>query len=180
MIINIRGKNIEVTDALGEYVEKRIGKLDKFFDTETEAQVLLGVTRENNIIEVTILLNGMILRGEESTPDMYASIDLVVEKLEKQIEKYKTKLNRNLRQKASKRMVKLDREAQDADPLEDEPKVVRVKRFAVKPMTVEEAILQMNLLSHDFFVFFDAEVEAVSVIYRRKDGNYGLIEPEIS
>lgn len=180
MIINIRGKNIEVTDALGEYVEKRIGKLDRFFDTETEAQVLLGVTRENNIIEVTILLNGMILRGEESTPDMYASIDLVVDKLEKQIEKYKTKLNRNLRQKASKRMIKQEREAKNVDLEEDEPQVVRVKRFAMKPMTVEEAVLQMNLLDHDFFLFFDAEVEAVSVIYRRKDGNYGLIEPEIS
>ncbi|UNC90766.1 ribosome hibernation-promoting factor, HPF/YfiA family [Candidatus Contubernalis alkaliaceticus] len=178
MKINLRGKNIEVTDALGQYVEKRIGKLDKFFDTETEAQVCLSVTRENNIIEVTIMLNGMILRGEESTPDMYASIDQVVEKLEKQVEKYKTKMNRNLRQKSVKRMIKADPE--ESVLLEDEPKVVRVKRFAMKPMTVEEAILQMNLLDHDFFLFFDADVEAVSVIYRRKDGDYGLIEPEIS
>lgn len=180
MNINTRGKNIEITDALREYVEKRIGKLDKFFDTQTEAQVLLSVTRENNIVEVTIMLNGMILRGEESTQDMYASIDLVVEKLEKQIDKYKTKMNRSIRQKADKRTIKLDPELQNEEPVEDEPRVVRVKRFAVKPMTVEEAVLQMNLLGHDFFVFFDAEVEGVSVVYRRKDGNYGLIEPEIS
>lgn len=175
----IRGKNITVTDALKSYVQKRLGKLDKYFDTETEAQVCLSVTRENNIIEVTILLNGMILRGEEVTPDMYASIDLVVDKLEKQIEKYKTKLNRNLRQKAV-RLLKTEPALKTDEEEKDEPKVVRVKRFAMKPMTLEEAILQMNLLSHDFFVFFNAETEDVNVIYKRKDGNYGHIEPELS
>ena len=175
----VRGKNITVTDALKDYVEKRIGKLDKYFDTETEAQVCLSVTRENNIIEVTILLNGMILRGEEVTPDMYTSIDKVVDKLEKQVEKYKTKFNRNLRQKAVN-LLKVEPDLRPEEEVEEEPKVVRVKRFAMKPMTLEEAVLQMNLLGHDFFVFFNAETEDVNVIYKRKDGNYGHIEPELA
>ncbi len=175
----VRGKNITVTDALKDYVEKRIGKLDKYFDTETEAQVCLSVTRENNIIEVTILLNGMILRGEEVTPDMYTSIDKVVDKLEKQVERYKTKFNRNLRQKAVN-LLKVEPDLRPEEEVEEEPKVVRVKRFAMKPMTLEEAVLQMNLLGHDFFVFFNAETEDVNVIYKRKDGNYGHIEPELA
>lgn len=176
MKINIRGKNIEVTEALSQYVEKRIGKLDKYFETKTEAQVNLSVTRGSNIVEVTILLNGIILRGEEVTPDMYASIDQVVEKLEKQVDKYKTRLSRNLRQKTPKVLpveTLLEEEEEGAQ-------IVRVKRFAMKPMMVEEAKMQMDLLGHDFFVFFDAETEVVNVLYRRKDGHYGLIEPEIS
>ncbi len=180
MIINLRGKNIDVTEALQNYVEKRIGKLDKYFEKETEAQVLLSMTRENNIVEVTILLDGMILRGEESTQDMYASIDNVVEKLEKQVEKYKAKLTRN-KQKLGRALAEETEVAREEKAEEEEePKIVRVKRFAMKPMVVEEAILQMDLLDHDFFVFFDAETEVVNVVYRRKDGNYGLIEPELS
>ena len=178
MKINLRGKNIDITEALQGYVEKRIGKLDRYFEKETEAQVLLSMTRENNIVEVTILLDGMILRGEESTLDMYASIDNVVEKLEKQIEKYKTKLNRN-KQKLGRALAEETGAARE-EKVEEESKIVRVKRFAMKPMVVEEAILQMDLLDHDFFVFFDAETEAVNVVYRRRDGNYGLIEPELS
>lgn len=179
MKIILRGKNINITEPLKEYVEKRIGKLDKYFEQETEAQVCLSVVKDDNIIEVTILLNGMILRGEESTPDMYASIDQVIDKLEKQIEKYKNKINRNQRMKVS-RDLKVEPEIYKDEEEEEEPQIVRVKRFAMKPMAVEEAILQMNLLGHDFFVFFDAETEDVNVIYRRKDGNYGLIEPELS
>jgi putative sigma-54 modulation protein len=112
----------------------------------------------------------MILRGEEATPDMYASVDLVVEKLEKQVEKFKGRLGKRLR----------TAEARDAEAEEQEDpfRVVRVKRFAIKPMQVEEAVMQMNLLGHSFFVFSNAETQEVNVVYRRKDGNYGLIEPE--
>jgi len=175
MNIMIRGKNIEVTDALRDYVEKRVGKLTKFFDNIQEAQVTLLVERDNHVVEVTIPVNGLFLRGEEASPDMYASVDLVVEKLEKQIEKYKTRLSKRLRNLAVKDIVS-PRLEEDED--EELPKLMKVKRFAVKPMPVDEAIMQMNLIGHSFFVFANAETEEVNVIYRRKDGNYGLIEPE--
>ncbi len=171
MMVQVRGKNMEVTAALKEYVEKRLGKLDKYLDNLGEAQVTLAVERETHRIEVTIPINGMILRGEESTGDMYASIDQVVEKLEKQIEKYKGRLLRR-----SGRQVSEDRNAA-ADTDNNEPEVVRTKKFAFKPMAVEEAVLQMNLLGHNFFVFSNAETEQVNVVYKRKKGNYGLIEP---
>lgn len=175
MQVVVRGKNIKVTDALRGYVEKRLAKLDRFFNGLSEAQVALSVERGNHRVEVTIPVNGMILRGEEATHDMYAAVDLVVEKLEKQIERYKSRFNRRAR--AGSVPVA---EVTASEPLEDMEKneVVRVKRFAIKPMNIDEAIMQMNLLGHNFFVFRNAETEAVCVLYRRKDGNYGLIEPE--
>jgi putative sigma-54 modulation protein len=175
MDIIVRGKNLEVTPALVSYAQKKLGKLDKFFDKATETQVLLTVVRGEHIVEVTVIYEGMILRGEESSADMYASIDLVVEKLEKQIAKYKTRLNRSLRQRGMRPVsVKL---VSDLRVEEDQSKVVKTKRFTLKPMDVEEAILQMNLLGHDFFVFANAYTETMNVLYRRKDGDYGLIEP---
>lgn len=178
MQISVRGKNIKVTDALRSYVDKRIAKLNRFFNNFGEAQVLLSVEKENHRVEVTIPVNGIILRGEEATHDMYAAVDMVVEKLEKQVEKYKSRFNRRVRANAAPGS---ELPAQDAaeQPVE-EYKVVRVKRFAMKPISIEEAIMQMNLLGHNFFVFTNAETDAVSVIYRRKDGNYGLIEPELA
>ncbi|MGI6065839.1 MAG: ribosome hibernation-promoting factor, HPF/YfiA family [Bacillota bacterium] len=173
MRIIIKGRNIEVTGALREYVEKRVGKLDKFIGELDEAQVTLLVEKDRHRVEVTMPLNGFILRGEEQTGDMYSSIDLVVEKLEKQIEKYKTRLNRKLKNKSIK-----DLAAPPAGGDDDEPKIMRTKRFAIKPMPIEEAIMQMNLLGHNFFVFANGETDEVNVIYKRKDGNYGLIEPE--
>ncbi|NPV73163.1 MAG: ribosome-associated translation inhibitor RaiA [Pelotomaculum sp.] len=174
MKVQVRGRNIDVTDALKDYVVKRVGKLDKYIDNFGDAQVTLTVEKESHRVEVTIPVNGMILRGEESTGDMYTSIDLVVDKLEKQIEKYKGKL--------LKRGARFTNDHKTAAPAvpeeEDGPRLVRTKRFAIKPMPVEEAILQMNLLGHSFFVFSNAETEQVNVVYRRKDGNYGLIEPE--
>jgi len=172
MKLAVRGKNIEVTDALREHVQKRVGKVDKFFEFDTEAQVALGVVRGLHIVEVTVGINGMILRAEEATNDMYASIDLVVDKLERQITKYKTKINRKSRQIVGHRIP-----AGLPESDEEDFEVVRTKRFPVKPMPVEEAVLQMNLLGHDFFVFANAETDEVNVVYRRKDGNYGLIEP---
>lgn len=174
MKLTVRGKNLEVTDALKEHVKKRVGKVDKYFDVDAEAQVTLSVERGIHKVEVTVLINGLILRAEEGTNDMYASIDLVVDKLERQIAKYKTRINRKARQSGGIRAV------QDLPKVEEdneEPKVVRTKRFAIKPMPVEEAILQMNMLGHDFFVFANAQTDDINVVYRRKDGNYGLIEP---
>jgi len=170
MVISVRGKNIDVTNALKEYVEKKLAKLEKYLDL-SEAQVTLAVEKGTHKVEVTIPVNGMILRGEEETGDMYASIDLVVEKLEKQINKYKARFNKKARIEG-----KVPQPAEDENY--EEPKIMKTKRFAVKPMPVEEAIMQMNMLGHSFFVFSNAETEEVNVLYRRKDGNYGLIEPE--
>lgn len=174
MAIAVRGKNIDITPALKDYVEKRVGKITKYFETLGDISVVLTVTKGRHIVEVTVPINGMLLRGEESTTDMYTSIDLVIEKLEKQIEKYKTKLARKLRSG----MFRNDMSAVPKEGDEDEQRVVKTKRFAIKPMTTEEAIMQMNLINHDFYVFTNAETEDVNVLYRRKDGQYGLIEPE--
>lgn len=175
MKINVRGRNINITPALQEYVEKRLNRMEKYFNSPVEAQVTLSVIRENHIVEVTISMDGLLIRGEEATLDMYASIDLVVDKLERQMRKYKTRINRKLRQKGIKEL----NEKYFPAPVEeeDEPVVVKTKRFVIKPMPLEEAILQMNLLGHDFFVFNSADTEEINVLYRRKDGNYGLIEP---
>jgi len=174
MKIQVRGRNVEVTDALKEYVAKRLGKLEKFRENLGDALVTLTVEKESHRVEVTIPVNGMLLRGEETTGDMYASIDLVVDKLEKQLEKYKGKLFKRAG-KVGDTQVRPPAEERNSD---DGPRVVRTKRFAIKPMAVDEAVMQMNLLGHSFFVFSNAETEQVNVVYRRKDGNFGLIEPE--
>ncbi|NLG86475.1 MAG: ribosome-associated translation inhibitor RaiA [Firmicutes bacterium] len=176
MRIIVRGKNIDVTPALRDYVEKKVGKLAKLLDDVTEAVVTLSVERERHIVEVTIPVGGRLLRGEMASGDMYASIDMVMEKLEKQVEKYKTKLARKIKN-GSVLDVALPRKKDEEEDKEGEPRLVRTKRFPVKPMPVEEALLQMNLLGHDFFVFRNADTEEVNVVYRRNDGNYGLIEP---
>ncbi|MEW5783535.1 MAG: ribosome-associated translation inhibitor RaiA [Bacillota bacterium] len=177
MVVAVRGKNIEVTPALVDYTRKKLGKLAKFFDKATDAQVMLSVIRDHHIVEVTVNFEGLILRGEESTGDMYASIDLVVEKLEKQVAKFKTRLNKSLRQRGV-RIINEKLAAADTRLDDDEARVVKTKRFPLKPMNLEEAVLQMNLLGHDFFVFANADTEAVNVLYKRRDGDYGLIEPE--
>ncbi len=179
MNINVRGKNIEATPALVDYAQKKLGKLDKHFDQATDVQVVLSVIREEHIVEVTLNLNGLILRGEESTGDMYASIDMVVDKLERQVKKYKTRMNKSLRHRGMRTISEKHAAKEAEERLEDDsPQVVRTKRFTLKPMSVEEAILQMDLLGHSFFVFTHDETDGVSVVYKRKDGNYGLIEPE--
>ena len=172
MRLQVRGRNMEVTDALRDYVEKRLGKLKKYLEVISDVQVVLAVEGDSHRVEVTIPLGGVILRGEEVTADMYASIDLVVEKLEKQIERYKGRLLRRYEKGAAEARAAAQKEEEEA------PRVVRTKRFAIKPMTVDEAIMQMNLLGHSFFVFSNAETNEVNVLYRRRDGNYGLIEPE--
>ncbi|MCL4426351.1 MAG: ribosome-associated translation inhibitor RaiA [Firmicutes bacterium] len=173
MQVVVRGKNMEVTPALRDYAEKKVGKIERFFDLPLTAQVTMQVQRDRHIVEVQVPLNGMLLRGEEASGDMYSSVDLVIEKLEKQIGKFKTRLGRRLRQfePAVGAVV-----GEDAG--EGEYRVVKTKRFPVKPMDVDEAVLQMNLLGHDFFVFANSETERINVLYRRRDGNYGLIDPE--
>ncbi|WP_196592776.1 ribosome hibernation-promoting factor, HPF/YfiA family [Pectinatus sottacetonis] len=173
----IRGKNIEITPALHDYVEKKVGRVTKYFDTVGEITVLLTVTKGRHIVEVTVPVEGILLRGEESTMDMYTSIDLVIEKLERQIRKHKTKLAKRFRNGSFKPNAVPSSKTDDEYDDDDEYTVVKTKRFAVKPMDVQEAIMQMNLLNHEFFVFRDARTEEVNVVYRRKDGNYGLIEP---
>lgn len=178
MKLDIRGKNIELTDALKDYTTKRLSKLEKYIEDARVAQIALSVEGEGHKVEVTIPLNGVILRGEVSGEDMYTAIDLVVEKLEKQIEKHKTKLYKSYRGAGLKQAVadEIKKELNEKDNTENF-KIVRTKRFALKPMNEEEAIMQMNLLGHNFFVFYNAETEEVNVVYKRKDHNYGLIEP---
>ena len=173
----VRGKNIEITPSLREYVEKRVGKVTKYFENVGDITVLLTVSKGRHIVEVTVpVQGGILLRGEEATMDMYTSIDLVVEKLERQIRKQKTKLARRFRSGGFKAEALQASAVPDRAEDEDEFKVVKTKRFIVKPMDVQEAIMQMNLLNHNFFVYRDAETEEVDVVYRRTDGNYGLIE----
>ena len=174
MRIKVSGKNIEVTGALRERVEKKLSKFEKYFNPDTEANATLTVEKNRHIIEVTIPFNGVILRGEEATEDMYSSIDNVVEKLEKQIAKYKTRIERRIKDGS----VRFDKFSFSQEEDDDEPKIVKTKRFAMKPMPVEEAVLQMELLGHNFFMFYNAESDEVNVVYKRKDGDYGLIEPE--
>ena len=174
MAINVRGKNLDITPALKDYVEKRVKKVTKYFDKTGDISVILRVEKGRHQVEVNVPVDGILLRGEESTPDMYASIDQVMDKLEKQIEKHKTKLEKRFRGSGFRADVASSVVVPDAE----EEILVRSKRFAVKPMDSEEAILQMNLLNHDFFMFLNIESEQVNLVYRRKDGHYGLLEPE--
>ncbi|MBA4495361.1 ribosome hibernation-promoting factor, HPF/YfiA family [Paenactinomyces guangxiensis] len=181
----IRGNNIEVTDALRDFVEKKLSRLEKYFETPpaAEAHVALSVLKDEHKVEVTIPFPGLLVRAEESSEDMYASVDLVVQKLERQIRKYKTKMNRKFRQDATLRIPwkehspNLQSTSVVAEE-EEEIKIVRTKRFNLKPMDAEEAVLQMDMLGHNFFVFSNAVTDQINVVYKRKDGKYGLIEPE--
>ncbi|GBF10562.1 ribosome-associated translation inhibitor RaiA [Tepidibacillus infernus] len=181
MKFNVRGENIVVTEALREYVEKKVGRIEKYFDTPptSDVNVTMKVVKDLHTVEVSVLLPGVVLRGEESGEDMYAAIDLVVEKLERQIRKHKTKINRKFRQEGSlKTLFKEEPNGKVSEEEEDDFKVVKTKRFNLKPMDIEEAILQMNMLGHNFFVFSNAETDEMNVVYKRKDGKYALIEPE--
>jgi len=181
MIYNIRGQHVEVTAALKDYAEKKLSRLEKYFDPSitSEVNATLSVTKGQHIVEVTIPISGMFLRAEERSTDMYASIDLVVDKLERQIRKHKTKLNRKIRQSGgSKEILQPQSSAVSVLDEEEEFELVRTKRFTFKPMDVEEAILQMNMLGHSFFVFSNADSKSVNVVYKRSDGKYGLIEQQ--
>ncbi|WP_313163217.1 ribosome hibernation-promoting factor, HPF/YfiA family [Sedimentibacter sp.] len=176
MKLSIYAKNMQLTDALKEAAIKKINRLDKFFQQDIEAKIVLSIEKKLHKVEVTIPFNGRIVRVEESSDDMYNAVDEAVESLERQIRKHKTKLQNK---KHSNESIKFE----NIEPLDIEDdqefKVVKTKRFAIKPMGIEEAILQMDLLKHNFFVFLNGDSEEVNVVYKRKDGNYGLIEPEL-
>ncbi len=170
----ISGKNLDVTEGLRSAVEDKIGKLEKYFTNDTEIHVTLSTEKERQKIEVTIPMKGNIVRAEQESSDMYVSIDLVEEIIERQLRRYKTKLIE--KQQAA---VNLNKEFINEDVDDDEEiKIIRTKRFAVKPMDAEEACVQMELLGHNFFVFRNAETDEVNVVYKRKENTYGLIEPE--
>ncbi|KYD19318.1 ribosome hibernation-promoting factor, HPF/YfiA family [Caldibacillus debilis] len=183
MKYNVRGENIEVTPALRDYAEKKISKLERYFTEVPDTNVYVNLKVYNDKttkVEVTIPLPNLMLRAEEVNEDMYAGIDLIADKLERQIRKHKTKVNRKLREKGSTKEMFVNVTAgpkeEEDEKEENEIEIVRTKRFDLKPMDSEEAILQMNLLGHNFFVFTDVETNKPAVVYRRKDGKYGLIE----
>jgi putative sigma-54 modulation protein len=173
MDINIQGKGMDVSDYLKGIVNKKVGKLKKYFKPETIAHVTLSIEKSRHIAEVTIPFDGIVLRAEETSTDMYSSIDGCLKKLEHQIMRHRTKLEKRLHHEAFKEEQLL---FHDAYIEEEIPKLVRTKRLSVKPMSLDEAVMQMELVGHSFFVFRDAEYDEINVIYKRKDGNIGLIE----
>ena len=182
---NVRGENIEVTPALRTYVENKVSKIEKYFDEVPEANVHVNLkvySDRQGKAEVTIPLPNLVLRAEETSPDLYGSIDLVSDKLERQMRKYLTKVNRKFRrtnnqedfQPVNPELLEGNKE----DDTDSNLSIVRTKRFDLKPMNAEEAVLQMEMLGHDFFVFLDGETDSTNIVYKRDDGDYGLIETE--
>ena len=174
MRITITGRNLELTDGLKGAVEDKLGKLEKYFNPDTDIFVTLSVEKERQKIEVTILVKGNIIRSEQVSNDMYVSIDLVEEVIERQLKKYKKKIISKHQNAASFKKEFIEKES-DVD---DEIRIIRTKKFDMKPMYPDDACVQMELLGHDFFVFCNAETEKVNVVYKRKGNTYGLIEPE--
>jgi len=173
MKLVIQGKNLQVTDDVLKYAEKRLSTVEKFFDNIQELNTIISKERGNIKVEVTLSASGTVIRGESRTPDVFSSIDDVVDKLKRQIKKYKERFIERRREAAKEK--KLER---TVEVEEEEPRIVKVKRFILKPMDEEEAIMQMELLGHNFFVFLNSRTDKFNVIYKRTDGNYGLIEPE--
>ena len=171
----ISGKNIEVTPSLKKTVMNKLGKLERYFTPDTEIIVTLSVEKERQKIEVTIPVKGNLIRSEQVSSDMYVSIDLVEEVIERQLRKYKNKLVARHQEGGN-----FNQEFFESDEVEDdgEIKIVHTKKFGIKPMYPEDACVQMELLGHDFFVFCNAETDEVNVVYKRKNGTFGLIEPE--
>ena len=181
---NVRGENIEITPAIREYAEKKISKIERYFPDSPDATAYVNAKvypNKDAKVEVTIpLTGGLTLRAEETSQDLYGSIDLVVDKLERQVRKYKTKVNRKPRVRAGlpgavETQVQADRVEQEAEEGHDPIKIVRRKTLSVKPMTAEEAVLQMEMLGHNFFIFEDAETGKGALVYARRKGSYGLI-----
>jgi putative sigma-54 modulation protein len=182
MHIIVKGKNLEITGPLREYATEKVRRVEKYFDRILKTEIEMSVERnpkipENQVVEVTIFSSGPIIRAKESATDMYQAIDLVSNKLERQARRVKSKLiDRSHHAKNPFKNASIAIEEAEEEEGE-EPVIVKTKSFPLKPMTAEEASLQMELLGHDFFVFINADTEETNVVYRRKDGNYGLIEP---
>ena len=174
MKIIISGKNIEITDGLRSAVEDKLGKLERYFTPETDIIVTLSVEKERQKIEVTIPVKGNIIRSEQVSNDMYVSIDLVEEVIERQLRKYKNKIVDKHQDGGNLQKAFIEKEVPD----DEEVKIIRTKKFGIKPMYPEDACVQMELLGHNFYMFLNAETDQVNVVYRRKGNTYGLIEPE--
>jgi putative sigma-54 modulation protein len=180
--LQVKGKNVEISDSLKNYAQEKLGKLDKHLNDAARLELELAVEKnpsiaENQIAEATIWTKGPVLRARESSPDMRASIDMLVSKLERQARRYRDK-RRSRYARSGGTAVEAETIPVVAD--EESPVIVKAKQFAVKPMTPEEAVLQLELINHDFFVFQNADTTDVNVVYRRRDGNFGLIEPQVS
>ncbi len=175
MRIKITGRNIELTEGLKSAVEKKLNRLEKYFTPDTDVYVTLSVEKERQKVEVTIPMKGNIIRSEQVSSDMYISIDLVEEVIERQLKKYRTKL---VTKQQNAESVFKQEFLEDKSEEDEEIKIDRVKKFDMKPMYPEDACVQMELLGHDFYVFVNAETEEVNVVYKRKANTYGLIEPE--
>jgi ribosome hibernation promoting factor len=179
--LQVKGKNLEVSETLYRYAEEKLGKLERHLNDATRLELELMVERnpsiaQRQVAEATVWTKGPILRARESSDDMKASIDLLADKLERQVKRYREKRQRKQVSRHGPHH-QHEEEARPVVPDESEPMLVKTKQFAVKPMTPEEAVLQLELIGHDFFVFRNAESHEVNVVYRRRDGNYGLIEP---
>lgn len=170
----ITGRNIDVTEGLRNAVQEKIGKLEKYFTADTEVHVTLSVEKERQKIEVTIPVKGNIIRSEQVSSDMYVSIDLVEEIIERQLKKYKNKIVEKQQARDSFSSEFIDKDYDEDDSI----KIIRTKKFGIKPMDPEEACVQMELLGHNFYVFSNSETDEVNVVYKRKGNTYGLIEPE--
>lgn len=171
----ITGRNIDITPGLRSAIEEKIGKLSRYFKADTEAHVTLSVEKDRQKIEVTIPVKGSVIRSEQTSNDMYVSIDLVEEIIERQLKKYKNKLVEKHQGQHYFRQEFIDKDYAE----DDEVRIVRTKKFDIKPMYAEDACVQMELTGHNFFVFCNAETDQVNVVYKRKGNTYGLIEPEI-
>ena len=176
MNITISGKNIEITEGLKHAINEKLGKLERYFTPDTDVIVTLSVEKERQKIEVTIPVKGSIIRSEQVSNDMYVSIDLVEEVIERQLKKYKNKITDKHQAGGNFQQAFLEKEY----PEEEEVRIVRTKKFDIKPMYPEDACIQMELLGHNFFVFLNAETEEVNVVYKRKGNTYGLIEPDFT
>ena len=166
-------KDMEISEALKDRIEKKLNKFDRYFRDEPEATVRLKMQKgARNICEITVVANGVMMRAEECSNDMYLSIDRAVDKLESQVRRHRTKLGKRIREAEPELVI------EEAVYEEQNYDIVRVKKFPVKPMSVEDAIVQMELLGHDFFLFENEKDSVLNVLYRRQDGSYGLLQPE--
>ena len=187
MNLTVKGRNLVLTDAIGAYAEEKIGRLGKYLSNGTRCEVELWTEKnpsiaDNQVVEVTIFTKGPVIRAREASPDIYASIDLVFAKLERQVKKYRGKLVSRSQGTHKEVLVsegfEVLEEAEEPETESPAPFIVKTKQFMVKPMTPEEACLQMELVGHDFYVFTNSETSETAVVYRRRDGNYGLIEAQ--
>lgn len=176
MKINIIGRKITVTDKIKDYAEKKLTKLDKFFKEEPEARIVIGPIKDNEYVEASIFASGMIYRAEVIDVDVITAMDKIVDVIERQIRKNKTRLEKKIKRDAVNDNVMISGDDYTEGEDVSEFKIVKKKRFAVKPMSPEEAVLQMNLLGHSFFVFKNSQTDQMNVVYKRKDGNYAIIE----